>query len=236
MEVKIAVCDDEQSVVAKIDTYLDQIQKDLGVTFRVFYFSSGEELLQDMPRDVRILLLDIQMGGISGLEAAKQLRREGADFYLFFITSNVQYALEGYEVHAYAFLQKPPQYVQLKAQLKNVLRKIRNEPSDLLRLKTKNAVHVIDCKKLLYAEVYGHSTYLVFEDRDRLSFNMSLDTLEESLRSHGFFRCHKSYLVNLQKVSSINGNDVKVTNGDIIPLSKHRKNEFLLSLQDLMRA
>ena len=125
MTLRIAVCDDELSAASQIDLYLNQIQLEENLKFQVFFFSSGEELLEHMPRDIHVLLLDIQMKQATGIDVARRLRAEGLDFFLFFITSHVQYALEGYEVHAYAFLQKPLRYAPLKMYLMEVLKRLR---------------------------------------------------------------------------------------------------------------
>lgn len=233
MPIKIAVCDDEHAAASQIDAYLSQIQLETGLRFQVFYFSSAEDLLHGMPKDVKILLLDIQMGGMSGIEAARRLRAAGADFYLFFITSNTQYALEGYEVHAYAFLRKPLQYTLLKTYLLEVVEQIKNARPYTLILKNGAATEFVEAGRIIYIEVYGHAATFVFGE-ERKTFPISLNELETLLDDHGFFRCHKSYLINLRKISSVRAASILMENQDFIPLSKHRKQEFFIELQKIL--
>ena len=230
--IKIAVCDDDIQMVHQIDGYLTQIQKEENLQFQVYYYSSGEELLAHMPRNINILLLDVKMGKTTGIEAARALREEGADFYLFFITSNTQYALEGYSVHAYAFLCKPLQYVHLKNYIMEVVATIKRTKPIRIELKSKSEVHFVDCQTLVYAEVYGHTTIVSFDDGTKIKTKAPLDELEKKLTNHGFFRCHKSYLINLSKVKSIRTGEIVMSDDAVIPLSRNRKQEFLLAFHE----
>lgn len=233
MTLRIAVCDDELSASSQIDLYLNQIQLEENLKFQVFFFSSGEELLSHMPRNIHVLLLDIQMKQENGIDVARKLREEGLDFYLFFITSHVQYALEGYEVHAYAFLQKPLRYAPLKMYLLDVLGRLRQAAPFTLNLKSGDVSEIIDCSHIIYIEVYSHCTYFILDD-GRKEFSVPLNELEQQLKSHGFFRCHKSYLVNLRKVISFRQAEVVMSNQEVIPLSRHRKQEFLAALHTVI--
>ena len=233
MTLRIAVCDDELSAASQIDLYLNQIQLEENLKFQVFFFSSGEELLEHMPRDIHVLLLDIQMKQATGIDVARRLRAEGLDFFLFFITSHVQYALEGYEVHAYAFLQKPLRYAPLKMYLMEVLKRLRQAKTFTLSLKSGDASEIIDCSQIIYIEVYSHSTFFIL-DSGRKEFSVPLNDLEQQLKNHGFFRCHKSYLVNLRKIISFRQAEVVMSNQEVIPLSRHRKQEFLTALHTVI--
>lgn len=234
MPIKIAVCDDELQTIDQINTYLHQIEEEEGLRFQIFNFSTGEDLLQHMPRDIDILLLDITMAEISGIEAAHALRGEGADFYLFFITSNPQYALEGYSVHAYAFLCKPLQYAHLKTYILDVSNRLDRQKPDAIELKNGTTSTIINCSDLLYAEVYGHVCTAVLCNGERITFKTPLDKLEAQLKNRNFFRCHKSYLVNLNQVRSIRSSDIVMSDGTVIALSRIRKQEFLIAIQEVL--
>ena len=225
---KIAVCDDEREILKQLSVYLGQIQKELGDEFVIFYYSSAADLVAMMPRDIQIVLLDIGMSPMTGMEAARKLRAEGLDFTLIFITSMVEYALEGYDVHAFAFLSKPVLYPSLYHQLKEAFQRIDKEQSlkTVMVIDTNSGKETIDLSALVFAEVYQHETSFVFEHGRKTSM-MPLAEVEKQTARYGFFRCHKSYVVNLKKISRIDFSTVTVTTGDAVPISKYRRKEFL---------
>ena len=117
MTKRLAVCDDEKNMLRQISAYLDQWQKDTENTLEVFFFSSAAALLGSMDSKTDLVLLDISMGGMTGMDCAKKLRSEGFSGEFVFITSMENYALEGYKVHAFAFLTKPLEYGEFKQAL-----------------------------------------------------------------------------------------------------------------------
>lgn len=225
---RIAVCDDEPEILKQLSLYLGQIQNELGDEFEIFYYTSAADLTAMMPRDIQIVLLDIGMSPMTGMEAARRLRAEGLDFALIFITSMVEYALEGYDVHAFAFLSKPVLYPSLYHQLTEAFQRIDKMQSQktVMVIDTGSGKETIDLNTLVYAEVYQHETSFVFEHEKKTSI-MPLSQVEKQIVRYGFFRCHKSYVVNLKKIASIDFSAATVSTGDILPISKYRRKEFL---------
>ena len=107
---KIAACDDSNVVLRQMAGYFEEFQNDTGIELAPAYFSSGEELLKHMSDDTELIFLDISMGEMNGIECARQLRAQGRDLPIVFITSMTEYALDGYAVHAFGFLPKPVTY------------------------------------------------------------------------------------------------------------------------------
>ena len=234
MTRRIAVCDDEQTARSQIDTYLHQLQLETGETFEIFYFSSGEELISEMPKDISVILLDIQMGELSGMDAARKLRAEGFSSFLIFITSKTEYAIEGYDVHAYAFLRKPIQYSALKRHLLEAFSQMDEKADSKINIQNGVRVDTIDCEKLLYVEVLRHQCTFVSENGTSEYNNIPLNDIEAKIQKHGFFRCHKSFLVNFSKILRIEPGNITLENGNIIPISKHRYKDFLSAYTEYM--
>ncbi|MCD8018951.1 MAG: LytTR family DNA-binding domain-containing protein [Clostridiales bacterium] len=233
MIYRIAVCDNDTAILQQIAAYLEQIQKETGHRLEVFYFSSGEDLLAHMPEDTHILLLDIGMGSVSGMDAARKLRERGWNFYLAFITSMPEFALAGYEVHAFGFICKPIQYAPLLRLMRDIFSLLDKKPAALV-LDVGKGKKVFQPEHLLYAEVFQHETRFVTDQEVFLS-RIPLADIEEKLQQYGFFRCHKSYLVNLGRITHIATAEITVDNGDCLPLSKHRRKEFLDTWSTYMR-
>ena len=227
MSYKIAVCDDEKTMLRQISSYLEQWQRESGAALEPFFFSSAEELLQSMDRKTTLVLLDISMGGITGMECAKRLRAEGFSGEFIFITSMEDYAIEGYKVHAFAFLTKPLVYGELKNTLDEYSSKQIEKRQAVLPVDTPAGTRILRINSILYAEVYGRETSFILKDGSRVDSVIQLSSVEEDLAKYGFFRCHRSCLVSMKHITNISGTELTMADGSVVPLSKHRAKEFM---------
>lgn len=226
MNRRIVICDDESTEQNQVCTYLRELQAETGDSFETFFFSSGEEFLENIPANLSVVLLDIQMKGISGLEVARTLRKDHPELHIIFITSNVQYALQGYDVHAFAFLRKPLQYASLKRHLKEAFAQLDAKRGAVLTFPTGNGSTAINMNELVYVEVLRHLSTLVCVNRS-VALMMPLQEIENRIIRYGFFRCHKSFLINMKYIAQIRTDEIETTTGKKIPLSKYRHHDML---------
>lgn len=188
-------------------------------------FTSAEALLEtEEPFD--ILLLDIQMGEISGMDAAHILRSRGRYFCLMFLTSMVQYAIEGYDVHAFAFLAKPIAPGVLEEKLAGAIADICARRGKALILHTGADIVSVNSRDIIYMDVLDHATRVVLHS-GVVNCSVPLERLLQQLPAGEFFRCHKSYVVNLGAIKVLGKTELTMDNGDTVPLSKHRRAQLL---------
>ena len=223
---KIVVCDDEAYIREQLCAYLSRVEQALKQQFSIAACASGEDLLT-MVSDADIVLLDIQMGGLSGMRAAHILRQRHQDICIIFITSMVEYALEGYQVHAFGFLKKPIRYGTFLQQMQDALNMLTARHGTILTLQNGVEIARISSESIFYIEVFGHNI-IVHQENQAQSYAESLSALESLLSAHGFFRCHKSYLIHLKFVQRILPASVVMADGAEIPVSKHRRRDFLV--------
>lgn len=233
MKWNVAICDDEINMQKKLCDYFQDFSDENSDTFQIFCFSSGEELIAAMPSDTHLLLLDIAMDGMSGIETAKLLRQKYPDLCLVFITSMTQHALDGYSVHAYGFLPKPLTYEIFEYQLKDCLHYLAVHQGGILTLQSNTDIDLIHTREIVYIEIYRHKATIVFPTH-RKDYIISLSDLENQLDGYGFYRCYKSYLVNFRQISSIESDRLLLKNGDYIPLSRYRRQKFLTEFASFM--
>ena len=227
--LNILLCDDEVPVLRQLEDYIGRVPRLMEENIRVASFTSAEELMASGRTETAdILVLDICMGKLSGMEAAKEIRRRNPDIYLIFLTSMVHYALEGYEVHAWAFLPKPLKFERFASCMNEVLDQIDGRAESKIILKSGTDIDCLSSEDILYFDVLDHTTRVVMKDRERTYYTRLAD-VEQQLTGNEFFRCHKSYLVNMKHIRSILPDRLKMSNGDDVPLSKHRRREFLLA-------
>ncbi len=223
---KIAICDDEALVRDDIHRQLDRLQSKYGLALEVSCFDSGETLLKGIDRDTDLLILDIRMGDLSGMKAAQLLRARGLQTCIIFLTTLVQYAMQGYEVHAFSFLQKPLRPKQFERIVLEALQNQAARKEETIVLQKGYELKSIPISSILYIEISDH-TSVVVTVHDRQEYHITLDKLSQKLTRAGFGSCHKSCLVSYRQIESIRATELTMKNGDVLPLSKRRKKSFL---------
>lgn len=228
---KIVICDDESAVRAQLRQFLERFAAECGKRFEVLEYASADALLQNYPSGADLLLLDIYMGGVDGLAAARQIRTFDEQVCMIFITTMYQCAIEGYKVRAFGFIKKPVSWTELRGELTCALRQAERSRANglFLSVRSGGAVHRVPMDEILSCEVRNH-TILVRTDAGVTEFRGQMRELEEQLLAHGFFRCHASFLVNGKRISRIEPMRLLLTDGSAVPVSQHRRREFMAAL------
>lgn len=225
----IGICDDEQDMRTQLKDALLRFSGEVNEPLEFICYRSAEELTQEISPKVDILLLDIRMGKLSGMEAARRLRDKGFQLPIIFITTMAQYAIEGYSVHAFSFLKKPIQYQQLKLVLCDAIRVLRRGRGDSIQLTWNGQTMHVQTQDILYLEAYGHRVDMHMVNGEVLPCSPSLSELEEMLGPFGFYRAHKSYLINFEYLQKVELTELVFANGLTLPLSKHRRKDLRIA-------
>lgn len=196
-------------------------------------FNSGEELLQ-AEENFDIVFLDIMMDGLDGMKTAKRIRKKASCRLLVFISASREYVFDAYDVEAFWYLVKPVETGKLKQVLKKAVLKTEAASPDFILVNKGRQKQKIFLRDILYFEIMGrlidiHKTGGISDYYGKISI------LEEELREKGFFRCHKSYLVHLKYVKGYNRQEAVLDNGEKIPISKRRYEEFCKALLSYMK-
>ena len=214
--MRIAVCDDEEIFQQQLRTMIDKICNSMDVIIDVF--SEGHKLLERFDKTpYDILFLDIEMPAMDGLTLAKKLRERSEEVFLVFLTSHVEYALEGYEVNALRYLTKPIKEDKLREVLKYVLEK--NSMKRQLMIRSEGEELCLGVSDIRYLEAQNQYLMIHTKQEDHL-IRASLGDYEEQLKNDGFFRIHRSFLVSLSCVKKISGSDVILDNNKVLPISR----------------
>lgn len=231
--LSIAVCDDEIIECARMAEKIRGTLEEMKVPCFLRQFNSGEELLQS-GESFDIVFLDIMMDGLDGMNTAKRIRQQGSCGILVFISSSREYVFDAYEVEAFWYLVKPVEAKKLKSVLQRAVLKTKAASSDFILVNRERQKQKIFLQDILYFEIRGrlidiHKTEGVSDYYGKIGI------LEEELKGKGFFRCHKSYLIHLKYVKGYNRQDIILDNGEKIPVSKRRYEEFCKALLDYMK-
>lgn len=232
-QVHIAVCDDEPADLQQAMKLADRLMKAEGLACAVSGYESGSALLQTIQGGTRfhILLLDVMMEGLDGMELAAVLRGLGDSTAIVFISSNREMALRGYEVCAARYLAKPVEEPQLREALLYCYRTFCQKKEILLP--TGKGQRRIPFSDILYAEAMGRGTRLVLRDGPE-DVSLKFSDLSALLPERQFALCHRSYLVNLDYAGYIRSRELELTTGEILPVSKYRLDGLRKRLVDYL--
>lgn len=236
--MKIAVCDDENIYQRELKQVLEEYYHSLDLL--VECYSSGEELLEQMekvPGETllwQIVFLDIEMNKIDGMETARRLRKRDEKLPILFLSSHAEYMEEGYEVQAFRFLKKPVE----REKLVRALNQLEKRKVNLLELKTDGITHYIPAEDIV--SVQAQNVYLeIYARKERYLIRKKLSSLTEELAkiapAHLFFQPHRSYLINLGLVQSFDGRQIHMQNGQKIPVSRTKREEFKSAMLQFMQ-
>ncbi len=176
---------------------------------------------------IDLLFLDIQMPGISGISWARSLTSAPL---IIFTTAFPQYAVEGFELNAVDYLVKPYSFERFLKAVNRAMEILRQQkggeeiPRRMI-LKADRKLYAADPTEILFMEGQGDYVRICFKDR-KLVVHSTLRQMEESVPSDMFMRVHKSYVINLKKISFIEGNQVRIDE-QVVPVSPSRREELL---------
>lgn len=195
--------------------------------------ADGIDALEQLPL-VRpdILISDIRMPGMDGLETARQLRQNGSRALLVFVTVLGECVFDAFEVQAFDFLLKPPDPSRFRRMMARAMAALG--PGDSLVVQRGNACRVVGFSELAYCEVQGRKIFLHLCDGSLVDYYGRMDALEKRLDGR-FFRCHRSYLVNLDCVRGCGNGQAALAQGGSVPVSRLREGGFSNALLRRMR-
>lgn len=225
MIYKIAVCDDCAADMEYLSLLAGDWAEGAGGRAAVRTFSSGEAFLfcYEEEQDFDILLLDIEMGGLNGVELARKIRQENERVQIVFITGFPDFMAEGYEVAALHYLMKPVSREKLFQVLDRAAAGLARTEKRL-KVVFDRQTDFVPLDQILYVE--AQRQYVVIHAAGgtyRMKASLG-DTAEQLDRR--FHRCQRSFLVNLSYVVRIRGNCVVLKNGEEIPISRGAAEEI----------
>lgn len=230
--LRIAVVEDDLEMNGLIQTYLRQYEQENKVQIEVVSFLDGGEIAEHYHPIYDIILMDIAMPGMDGMEAARQIRAHDPDVVLVFITNIAQYAIEGYSVGALDFILKPLDYYAFSLRLARAIDRAERQAGGKILLTLPGHSVRLDVRDIHYVDIQNR---MLCYHTEQGSFTLrgTMQAAEEQLVPYHFARCNYWYLVNLRHVTEVRGNTVVVA-GTELAVSRRNKSSFLAALTDYM--
>lgn len=217
--MNILICDDMHSETQKIS----RLMKDSGFDVTITILHNGEDVLRHIHSGavVDACFLDIVMPKMSGVTLAEKLRAEGFVGEIVFLTRTNEYAAESYAVEAFSYLIKPP----TPESIRNILRKLENARTNNdtggILVRGVGLVRYLLFRDISHIEVIQHKVYFRLIDGDVVEANATFSEIApQLLQDRRFIQCYRSFVINMNAVSAIEGRDIIMQCGARIPISK----------------
>lgn len=217
---RLAICEDENPIRTELHSLCDEILTRDGIEHSITDFASAQELENLLRMDDNLfdlLLLDIQMEGMTGMDLARALRKREDRVSIIFVTGCEDYLRQGYSVQPIHFLLKP---IAPEA-LANALRmdwKINHRTKNAV-LRIGNKTVSLPIAQIRYVESYNHNIIVHQTEGDR-TYLLSLTEFEKQMPRNQFCRCHNSYLVNMAYVEEISRTELSLRGGIQLPVGR----------------
>ncbi|MCR5641392.1 MAG: LytTR family DNA-binding domain-containing protein [Lachnospiraceae bacterium] len=224
--LRVAICDDSEFMRNETKKCLLKygVQKNLDYTVKLF--ENGETMLQTV-NDFDLVFLDYEFEdkGADGLTIAKAVRKENKDIMIIFLSSYPNVVFQSFEVGTFRFLVKPIEEDKFFQAMDDLLKQY--ETDEVLTVKLDGMNYFIQGKQISYIEGDGKNCIIHFIDKaDTLEVHETLSAIEGRLSEKIFFRCHKSFLVNLCYVASYNHTDLFLENEEALMISRQKYKPF----------
>jgi two-component system response regulator LytT len=221
--MNIFLCDDQAEFMHEFANDLEGYFRTRKMPFQLFLFTAGTELLSSsvVPD---LIFLDIKIGEESGLETARKIRETNSRTKLVFLTAYEQYVFQSFDVDASHYLIKPVSRQKLDTVLDHIIRQLNPLKEPPIIVKSGQRTICISCSDLLYIEV-NNKTVTLHNKNDTTEFYGKLEAIEKNLPAR-FYRCHRSYIVNMDYVVRFDRMDLHLANGESIPVSKRKYQDF----------
>lgn len=185
-------------------------------------FDCGESFYDQDEYDV--VFMDIEMGEMDGFETAKRYRHKNSDALIVFLTTHVELSRRGYMVNAFRYIDKEFIVDEVEEALTAIDELPKKDHVIVFHVVNMAEMH-IRAKDILYVETDKRNIIVHTIERDYVS-NRGIEEVEEELKEHGFFRCHRSYLVNLERIRKIDRSFAYFGNGRKAMISSRKYQEM----------
>ena len=231
MNLKIAVCDDNKKDREKLKSILLNYYIANDVELSVDLYADGKELLNhyQKPEDYQIILLDIEMPEISGIQLAETIRSE-IDKYAFivFISNYPQYMQDSFRVRPFYYITKPYVPQDIFDLMDNIIREIESSRIIYSLISTEKGDVTINIRDLLYIEASdSRNNLLTFHFcNHELTTKGTIAHWLEQLKDYNFYQCYRSILVNLLHIHYFDKGCIILDNGCAVPVSRKKEKEL----------
>ena len=232
--LNIAICDDSRAFTVPLTEQLKELAEETETEITVDVYKSYDHLAAAIKeKRFHCLILETFLRGVNGIELAKNLRRQGNDADIIFVSNTAEYALAAYSVFPTGYVLKNTAKKKMRIPFRRVLEKHTGK-KQLLLAEPDGVRRTVYVDELLYIEVIGEELFLHYYNNTVKCHGNSLAEVYEKLPQKRFYRAHRSYVVNLDFVLKSEKYYFIMSNGDKVSVAKNRYAEAKRTMTDYL--
>ena len=225
--IKAAICDDDLFFALELKTKIENIllTSTINVTFDIDVFSSAKELLENYSSEYSICFLDICINEENGINAGIQLKTDFPDTILIFVTSFIDFSLDGYKANAFRYILKNSVDTLLPECVMESIKKLSLDVTSI-SLNVHGESVTIRANTIMYIESFSHQQMVHLSNGQSLECNMTLERFEKQVHKLSFIKPHKSFLVNCQYIEKFQNYTIILKDTSCIPIARNKYASF----------
>lgn len=228
--LNIAICDDEQISIDIIYSKVSQYCESKNISYSVHTYTTSMDLVSSDLNNINIIFLDVDMKGMNGIDAAKEIRKVNKEVIIIYVSGYIQYAPEGYQVKAFAYILKN----NIDALFDSIMDEAINElqfNEDVYTVKINNEEFDISIKDIVFIESFDKELVINCVN-EKYTIKGQLNDIYAELKNKGFLQLHRSYIVNMMHILRIKNYIITLSNGREIKASQRRWREIVTEYLD----
>nr|WP_027870681.1 LytTR family DNA-binding domain-containing protein [[Eubacterium] cellulosolvens] len=233
-QLNVCICEDNEKDYENLRSLISRE----GANTVCEHYGSAEDFLNEYyPGKFDLLFLDIYMQSMTGIEALERIRKVDQNLSVVLVTTSTDFALESYRLHAMRYVEKPVRREDVSETIQLCMLKKESQPH--LEVKSGYNKLRIPFDQILYVEQQGRNMTICQADEQKITVSGKLDDIQDQFEGETFFRCHKSYIVNLSHIRSVDHElqTFVMTNEDCVHIrresfykAKHAYEDFLFDI------
>lgn len=225
--IRIAICDDEERAVALHEKIVRDSLQAQGIGYEITTYTQSRNLLYDITDDgffFDLILLDIEMPGISGMEIPQQIKGFLPNVKIIFVTSHTEYAIDAFELAIFRYVPKNNLEVKLTAAVIDAAKLIELEAGQEYTIQTANRMEKIPYKDIFYIQRDGKNASII-SSAGVSKVRKSLQQVFDELNAPEFIFIDRGYIVNIIQIMKVSDSMALLKNGEQLPISRSHLQE-----------